>query len=168
VSTRSVVLRGLVAAAVVGGVLALAACAPEPDREPEPTATATGAAPLTDAPAPAPETDPVLVPGGTAQDNLPLFARIVDEVWQSERRAEGGAYIDALAAAGFDTSAMQVTRDESTVGNPAESILFSVRWADECLIGQVGPETGEPVASVQEALGASRVCLLGETRPIDW
>lgn len=164
-STPSVVLRGLAAVVLVSGALGLAACAPEP--EPAPTAT-TSPAPGTAAPTASPEADPVLVPDGSAEDNLPLFARIVDEVWQSERRAEGRAYIDALAAAGFDTSAMQVTRDESTVGNPAESILFSVRWADECLIGQVGPETGEPVTSVQETLGADRVCLLGETRPIDW
>ncbi|GAB2508182.1 hypothetical protein GCM10027064_02010 [Microbacterium petrolearium] len=164
-STPSVVLRGLAAVVLVSGALTLAACAPEP--EPAPTAT-TSPAPGTAAPTAPPEADPVLVPDGSAEDNLPLFARIVDEVWQSERRAEGRAYIDALAAAGFDTSAMQVTRDESTVGNPAESILFSVRWADECLIGQVGPETGEPVTSVQETLGADRVCLLGETRPIDW
>ncbi|MGV9768212.1 DUF6993 domain-containing protein [Microbacterium sp. NPDC003461] len=164
-STPSVVLRGLAAVVLVSGALTLAACAPEP--EPAPTAT-TSPAPGTAAPTAPPEADPVLVLDGSAEDNLPLFARIVDEVWQSERRAEGRAYIDALAAAGFDTSAMQVTRDESTVGNPAESILFSVRWGDECLVGQVGPETGEPVASVQEALGADRVCLLGETRPIDW
>ncbi|WP_429978142.1 DUF6993 domain-containing protein [Microbacterium sp. NRRL B-14842] len=31
---------------------------------------------------------------------------------------------------------MQLTPDQSTVGNPAESIQFSVRWGEEeCLIG---------------------------------
>ena len=40
----------------------------------------------------------------------------------------GRAYIDALVAAGFDKAAMQVTPDQTTVGNPAESIQFSVRW----------------------------------------
>ena len=71
------------------------------------------------------------------------------------------------AAAGFDKAAMQVTRDTSTVGNPAESIQFSVRWGDECLVGQVGPATGDPVTVVVPGL-AEGTCLVGETRPIDW
>ena len=62
---------------------------------------------------------------------------------------------------------MQVTYDESTVGNPAESIQFSVRWGDECLVGQVGPATGAPVTVVVAAL-AEGTCLVGETRPIAW
>ena len=66
-------------------------------------------------------------------------------VWATPDQVSGRAYIDALVAAGFDKSAMQVTPDQSTVGNPAESIQFSVRWGEECLVGQVGPSTGAPV-----------------------
>ena len=69
-------------------------------------------------------------------------------------------------AAGFDKSAMQVTSDTSTVGNPAESIQFSVRWGDECLVGQVGPATGTAVTTVLPAV--SGACLVGTTRAIDW
>ena len=54
-----------------------------------------------------------------------------------------------------------------TVGNPAESIQFSVRWGDECLVGQVGPSTGDPVVAVMPGLATER-CLIGDTRPIDW
>ena len=79
----------------------------------------------------------------------------------------GRAYIDALVAAGFDKTTMQVTQDKTTVGNPAESLQFSVRWGDECLIGQVGPATGTPVTVVAPAL-AEGTCLVGRTRPIDW
>jgi hypothetical protein len=88
-------------------------------------------------------------------------------VWASPEQVSGRAYIDALVAAGFDKSAMQVTPDETTVGNPAESIQFSVRWGEECLVGQVGPATGAPVAIVVPIL-AEGTCLVGETRPIDW
>lgn len=112
-------------------------------------------------------TTPVLVPDGSASDNLAYFAAIVNSVAAGPDSAAGRAYIDALVAGGFDKSAMQVTRDESTVGNAAESIQFSVLWSGECLVGQVGPATGPPVAVVLPAVG-SGTCLIGDTRPIDW
>lgn len=104
---------------------------------------------------------------GAAADNLPLFSSVTAAVWASEGRVAGRAYVDALAAAGFDKAAMQVTDDETTVGNPAESIQFAVRWGDECLVGQVGPATGNPVTVVVPVL-AEGTCLVGQTRPIDW
>lgn len=107
------------------------------------------------------------MPDGTAADNLALFAAVTESVWASADRASGRAYVDALVAAGFDKTAMQVTADLTTVGNPAESIQFSVLWDDECLVGQVGPATGEPHAVVLPAIDEER-CLVGETRPIDW
>jgi hypothetical protein len=107
------------------------------------------------------------VPNGTAEQNLPIFTHTVEQVWASERKAEGRAYIDALVAVGFAKSAMQVTNDESTVGNPAESIEFSVRVGDQCLVGQVGPAIGKPVATVLPVMGGG-TCLLGNTRPINW
>lgn len=107
------------------------------------------------------------MPEGTAADNLPLFAAVTASVWASGDHAAGRAYVDALTAAGFDKAAMEVTRDTSTVGNPAESIQFSVRWGDECLVGQVGSATGDPVTVVVPVV-AEGTCLVGETRPIDW
>lgn len=63
---------------------------------------------------------------------------------------------------------MQVTQDVTTVGNPVESLQFSVRWGEtECLVGQVGPSTGEPVTMVLPQLAEGR-CLVGTTRAIDW
>ena len=107
----------------------------------------------------------MLVPEGSASDNLPLFQTVTVTVWDSENRASGRAYVDALVGAGFDKAAMQVTEDRSTVGNPAESIQFSVAWGDaECLVGQVGPSTGEPVTAVLPQLADDR-CLIGQTAP---
>ncbi len=146
--------RLLLAASGVATALLLAGCAADDTGEPTETPT-TAAAPVFD-------------PDGTAEDNLPYFTSIVDQVWAGPDQVSGRAYIDALVAAGFDKSAMQVTEDESTVGNPAESIQFSVLWDGECLIGQVGPATGDPVAVVQSSLLSGTVCLLGETRTIDW
>lgn len=154
--------RAACALAIVSALAALAACAPEPVG---PTAAPTAPS-SSGAPTAAPEPEPTLVPDGSAADNLPLFTRVVAAVWGSDQRGAGRAYVDALVAAGFDKAAMQVTRDVSTVGNAAESIQFSVRWGEECLIGQVGPETGDPVTSVEAAIDG--VCLIGNTRPIDW
>ncbi|UNK72329.1 hypothetical protein [Microbacterium sp. H1-D42] len=153
----------LVGAAIICGVLTGCTAADDPaDPAPRP------ASPTASASSPPDAQEPQLVPDGTAADNLPLFAQITAQVWGSEQRGSGRAYVDALTAAGFDRDRMQVTEDLSTVGNPAESLQFSVAWGDaECLIGQVGPSTGDPVTSVMPQLAEGR-CLVGSTRPIDW
>jgi len=157
-SARTVV--GAVIALTVG--FGLAACAPdESETAPTPTASAVPSVEPT-AEAPAFHAD------GTADDNLPLFAAVTAQVWATDDRAAGRAYIDALVAAGFDKQTMQVTNDQTTVGNPAESIQFSVAWGDaECLVGQVGPSTGDPHTIVIDQLAEGR-CLVGTTRAIDW
>lgn len=160
-------LHSLVAAGA--GAVLLAACTTGPS-EADPTATSAEPAstPTASTAGPTPTGGPsVLIPDGTAEDNLPLFTAVTAAVWASPEQVAGRAYIDALSAAGFDRGAMQVTYDESTVGNPAESIQFSVRWGEQCLVGQVGPATGAPVTVVVPAL-ADGVCLVGATRPIDW
>ncbi|WOQ70590.1 hypothetical protein RYJ27_05140 [Microbacterium limosum] len=149
-------------AALALATVALAACAGEPTPTPTPSVS-TPAAPQ---PTPTPEA-PALQPDGDAAANLPFFAQTVQGVWDSGAGVAGRAYVDALAAAGFDKAAMQVTDDETTLGNPVESLQFSVRWNEECLIGQVGPETGDPVAVVLPVIEGDR-CLVGDTRTIDW
>lgn len=152
------VRTGSLAALTALAVLVVTGCAPEEEPEPQPAPTADA----TEEPAEA-----EFVADGTAEDNLAVFTRVTESVWASDRRAEGRAYVDALVDVGFDKDAMQVTEDLSTVGNAAESILFSVLWGDECLIGQVGPETGDPVTAVDRALTGD-LCLIGNTRAIDW
>lgn len=142
------------------GAILLAGCS-GPGR-----AAPTGTAAPTRTAAPSPAPGPVLHPDGTATDNLPLFAAVTARVWAGPDQVKGRAYVDALVAAGFDKASMQVTEDVSTIGRPAESIEFSVRWRDECLIGQVGPAIGSPVTAVVPLAGGT--CLIGRTRPIDW
>ncbi|MFJ2541835.1 DUF6993 domain-containing protein [Microbacterium sp. NPDC087589] len=143
-------------------VLLLTSCGPTAPPTPGPTDAG-----MSPSPSESPE-GPVYVADGTAGDNLPLFAAVTGGVWASDQRASGRAYIDALTAAGFDRAAMQVTEDVTTVGNPVESLMFAVRWGEaECLVGQVGPSTGEPVTVVMPQLAEGR-CLVGATRAIDW
>lgn len=142
-------------------LFALAGCTSEPDPEPTsaPPVVPSASATPTETPPPAPE----LVPEGDAAANLPYFELVVAGVWASDARARGMAYIDALVAAGFALSDMQLTSDTSPGGHAVDSVEFSVRWGQsECLIGQVGPSTGEPVAAVMPQLAEGR-CLLGDT-----
>lgn len=139
-------------------MLALTACSPAatPDA---PSAT----------PPPGPEA--TVTPSDVADESdaaLASFAEITARVWASDSRGQGRAYVDALVEAGFQKDAMQVTADRSTVGNAAESLQFSVAVNDmQCLVGQVGPSTGEPVTARLPRL-ADGACLVGGTRPIDW
>jgi len=145
----------------------LAACTPAVDAGPTPAPTPIATDTASSAATPTPN-GPALHPNDSAEANLPLFAQVTGAVWASSGSSSGRAYIDALVEAGFDKSAMQVTQDATTVGNAVESLQFSVRWGEsECLVGQVGPSTGNPVTKVMDQLAEGR-CLIGDTRSIDW
>jgi hypothetical protein len=102
-----------------------------------------------------------------AAENLAFFNSVNVAVVAANDSAGGRDFIDALTAAGFDRSAMQVTADRTTVDLQAGSVQFSVRLGDECLVGQYGPESGGYHGAARPALGSGD-CLVGQTRPIDW
>ncbi|MFS2241524.1 DUF6993 domain-containing protein [Microbacterium sp. OR16] len=134
--------------------------------------TACSPAATPDAPSATPSPGPAAPEASDAADEsdaaLASFTEITARVWASDSRGQGRAYVDALVEAGFQKDAMQVTADRSTVGNAAESLQFSVAVNDtQCLVGQVGPSTGEPVTARLPRL-ADGACLVGGTRPIDW
>ncbi len=151
-----------IGAAAVGLALALVlvGCVEQPTDDetspaPTPTASATASAPAI-----------ALVPDGSAEDNKPFFDQVNAATAENEN-AGGRDFVDALVGAGFDKAAMEVTKDATTLGERAESIQFSVRWGESCLIGQFGPAVGGYHSTVQPVLGTDR-CLIGQTRPIDW
>ncbi|WP_292676195.1 MULTISPECIES: hypothetical protein [unclassified Microbacterium] len=148
---------------LVIGALVFAGCTPttEPTSSPTASVSQPSATPTPTA------TSAVLVPDGTAADNLPLFTEVMNAVAATDASVQGRAYIDALVTAGFPKDAMEVTQDLTTVGNAADSIQFSVRWAGECLVGQVGPSVAVPTALVLP-LTPTGTCLVGQTRAIDW
>ncbi|MBW8872796.1 MAG: hypothetical protein JF618_11790, partial [Leifsonia sp.] len=106
-------------------------------------------------------------PGGTAQENLPFFDKVNQATLAANPNAQGRDFIDALVAAGFTKADMQVTVDTTTIGLKANSIQFSVRMGDTCLIGQNGADAGGYSSLVAPALSTG-ACLIGDTRPIDW
>lgn len=127
--------------------------------------TDTQQQPTTSTPPPPPE----YVPDGTAADNLPYFEHLLTEYAESEGAAlEGRPIVDVVIAGGFARDDMQVSFDHSKTNLPADSIYVSVRISDSCLLGQVVNDFSVH-AIVQPAVGPEdNLCLIGETRPIDW
>lgn len=158
-AAATVRLTAVAPLAVVAVALVLTGCSPAV--APERTAPVVTAEPE--------EVAPTLIPGGSAEENLPYFAETLRQFSAGTQPVEGRPLVDALVAAGFDRAAMQVSFDRSKTDLVADSILVSVLVGSECLIGQVVTADRAPFSTVEPALTASgTVCLIGNTRPIDW
>ena len=158
-------MKASAAALAVMGALGLAACTAASGEQ---VAAPTSA--LTSTPSATPDATPnplVFAPEKSAADNFDYFTSLADAVVAADSNAGGRAFIDALAAGGFDKAAMQVTPDTTTVDLAADSVQFSVTLNGECLIGQYGPASGGLHSTVAPLLGTGR-CLVGATRQIDW
>ena len=129
--------------------------------------SATTGASVSPEPRPTPTAAPALRPALSASENLAFFDSVNLAVVAANGSAGGRDFIDALAAAGFDKAAMEVTADTTTIGDPSDSIQFAVLFQGECLVGQFGPASGGYHSAVRPALGTGG-CLVGQTRPIDW
>ena len=147
--------------AVVASLLCfgLVACTPE---APGPTAPPPQTTEPSDTTSP--EVPIELVPGGTAEENRPYFDQVSAEV-VAGGMPDGKTIIDHLVAAGFTKEDMEVTADKSPRGGPVDTIQFSVKFGDQCVIGQAG--VGDYISLLAPTI-ATGTCLVGKTRPIDW
>jgi hypothetical protein len=100
-----------------------------------------------------------------AEVELAAFTRVNRQTIQRNGHPGGRTFIDALVAAGFRRSAMEVTEDRTTIGMAAPSVQFSVLRKGVCLIGQYGPGLGYHAVTAPPVAGR---CLIGKTRRIDW
>jgi hypothetical protein len=132
-----------------------------------PAPSSSRPAPDPGVPSTAPVEQPTLRPELSASENLAYFDFVNTQLVTANPAAQGRDFIDALVAAGFDKSQMQLTSDETTLGTPADSVQFAVAFQGECLVGQYGPASGGYHGAVRPALGTGG-CLIGQTRPIDW
>jgi hypothetical protein len=138
---------------VVGLGLTLSACAPEPT-VPMPVPTST------------PSASSSAAPDDSAEGQRPLFdATNEDTATRLGTAAKGRDFIDALVAAGFDKTAMQLTPDATAIGLSADNIQFSVQIDEECMVGQYG-NVGY-ASAILPAIDTAG-CLVGNTRAIDW
>ncbi|AWB95720.1 hypothetical protein DCE93_08625 [Agromyces badenianii] len=158
---RTSAALAIVGVAIIVGTAGCSAGDPDPTSSPatvRPTPTASSA--------PTP-TAPEFLPELSAAENLAFFDWVNGGVIAANGAAAGRDFIDALAAAGFDKTQMQVTADTTTIGDAADSMQFSVLFQGECLVGQYGPKSGGYHGAVRPPLGTG-ACLVGQTRPIDW
>jgi hypothetical protein len=132
--------------------------------------TPAGPGPAGPSPSASPRSSPPAAtfnPSAPAEEALALFDSVNILTLATDADADGRFFIDGLAAAGFDKATMELTADRTTIGHPADSIQFSVRWGENCLIGQNGSAVGGYHSTLAAVLGTGK-CLIGSTRPIDW
>ena len=149
---------GLVVAGLAA-VVALAGCTTSAEPDPAPSVSDTPSA------SESPVVAPTLSPTGSAAENLAFFDSVNSSFLAADPMPGGRAILDNLVGAGFDKTAMQVTADETTIGRDVDSVQFSVRFGDRCLIGQAA---ASGYVGIEAPVVAGDRCLIGETRPIDW
>ena len=151
--------RALACATAALALLALPGCDASggtPVQSPTPTVSASGTAEPTPAPPPEPVFD------GTAEQNRAYFDLINWELINTGAQLSGGAFIDNLVAHGYPRENMEVTPDRTAINEPADNVVFSIRFGDTCLLGQWG-NIGY-TSFVADVLATGR-CILGTARP---
>lgn len=154
--------RYFLATVTVGLSLALlAACTAQAAQKPESTSASAKPTPS--------EAAPQLIAGGSAGENEKYFNYTLREAIRGGMAINGVNVVNTVVTAGFEKAAMQVSYDESRTGLTADNIFVSVRVNDQCLIGQVVTSDKTVTTAVEPAVGPDKsICLIGETRPIDW
>lgn len=158
-------IRRLVAAPLLAAFLVtqLAACtAAQPEPAPASESQQTAEEPTKSPP-------PQYLPDGTAAENEKYFSYVLRKAIRAGVDINGVEMVNALVGGGFDRSMMQVSFDTTQTGLAADNIFVSVRRNDQCLLGQIITSDKTVHVDVQPAIGPEKtVCLIGETRPIDW
>lgn len=153
-AVTAVVVAGLAIAALAGCVQ-MGVPTPIPTYTPSPAATGS----------PTPDAGPVLRPGDTAAANKQFFDAVNAAFYAARGKSDGKSIIDNLVVSGFRKQDMEVTPDQTSIGEPADSIVFSIRVKGECLVGQFG---GAGYRGIVGPILSTGSCLVGNTRPIDW
>ncbi len=149
--------RALACVTALVVALALTACQ---GGEPMPTPSASPDASPSATPTATPDPEPVF--DGTAADNQPYFDLVNRELIASGAALDGRAFVDNLIAHGYPREAMEVTPDKTAIGEPADNVVFSIRFGETCLLGQWG-NIGY-TSLVADVLSTGR-CIVGTARP---
>nr|WP_209706745.1 hypothetical protein [Leucobacter exalbidus] len=153
-------VRGVACAALVVATVSLSGCAllegPTPVTPERETVVA-------------PEVAPELVPGGSADENLPYFTEVLRSFAAGDALIKGEPVARAVADAGFDKSQIQVSFDRSATGLEADNIFVSVQLGADCLVGQVVTADRTVATETAPAVGPEKnICLIGQTAVINW
>lgn len=110
--------------------------------------------------APTPTADPVFIPEGSAEENLPFFTFIVKQALATEPEIDSAALAQKVAEAGFPAEGIQFSYSSTAVGLKSDTADVASNFAGACLIAQYGPVQPEPHIVVMPAL-AQGGCLIG-------
>ena len=147
--------RVIATALALAGALAVTGCsASTPNVKPTETATASASA------TPKPTKDPVLLPNGSAKDNLYYFTWVIEKTLAADPAADSYAVAQAVGAAGFDPATVQFTFSRTAAGLAADTSEVAVQFGGQCVIGQLGPVAPKVISRVLPVL-ATGGCLLG-------
>ena len=144
-------------ALAVASVVLLAGCTTP---SPEPSHSASSPASQRPSSTPTPDPEPVL--DGTAEQNQEFFDFVNEELIESGTTLNGAAFIGNLEAHGYQRAAMEVTPDTTAIGVAADNIVFSIRFADSCLLGQWG---NIGYTSLVTDIPSTGRCIIGTPRP---
>jgi hypothetical protein len=153
-TTRGAAFIALAAAAM----LVLVGCVPS-DPMPTPTQSRSGS------PTPSPSPTPRLNPAGSAEDNFEYWEYVIGKIHAEYGMTDPVAIMQLMRNYGFDTADVEMTPEITAIGEIVDSVIFSVRFNGECLIGQLFPTKW--AVSRAPILGTGN-CLIGTTRPIDF
>ena len=148
-------IRVIATSLALSAALVLTGCTTStPDAKPTETATASASA------TPKPAKDPVLLPNGSAKDNLYYFTWVIEKTLAADPAADSYAIAQAVGAAGFDPATVQFTFSRTAAGLAADTSEVAVQFGGQCLIGQFGPVAPKVISQVLPVL-ATDGCLLG-------
>ncbi len=104
-------------------------------------------------------------PEGSAALNKPYFDWVLQSYIASDPKYNDQSMVKALVDAGFTKDDIEITPSTSGTGQPADSIIVSVKIANNCLIGQRMHDNS--YYSSLEKILSSGTCLVGESQPIN-
>ena len=158
--TRS---AGMLSVGALAVLLVVSGCTAAPAPMPVPTPSASASASLDPGAENLPDSVPELRPTGTATQNQLFFDYVLEQYRAANGMGTADAVVATLAGAGFDKAAMEVTPEFTAIGLMADSIVVSVQFAGECLVGQVFAD--HTLSMIVPPLATGR-CLVGVTHPI--
>ena len=98
------------------------------------------------------------IPEGSAEDNLPFFAQVLENAGAGAPGSELTTILDALTTAGFDPATISHTAASSKIELPVDSISLAVIVKERCLIGQFSTTWLETQVAPLTPTG----CLIGD------
>ena len=98
------------------------------------------------------------IPEGSAEDNLPFFAQVLEKAGAGAPGSELTTILEALTTAGFDPATISHTAASSKIELPADSISLAVTVKEQCLIGQFSTTWLETQVAPLTPTG----CLIGD------